>query len=552
MNRKRNQPDLWLWISVAIFAAVCLFMLYPLTKTFVSSFKDIKTGEWTFANFLKFFSKPYYYKSLFNSIKVTLCATFLCCLIGIPMAYIMANYKIRGKRIVEILVIVSLLSPPFIGAYSWIVLLGRNGLVNQALQALFGTSLDINIYGFGGIVLVFVLKLYAYVYMYAAGGLSKIDVSLTEAAENLGCHPIKKVFNMIVPLIMPSVMAGSLIVFANAFTDFGTPMMIGEGYRTMPVLVYQEFVGEVGGSANFASALSIFMLLITLGIFAIQNYFTNRKSYEMSSMRPIEPLEPGHISGFFMHAFIYFFVFLSLLPQLTVIVSSFRNMSGPVYKEGWGLQNYIDAFTERGFTIVNTYKFALISVLVILVLGMIIAYVSVRHPNFFSGVLDVVTMFPMVISGTVLGIALLSSFNSPPVKLSGTVTIVVIALVIRRLPYTIRSSSAVLKQISPSVEEASISLGCPPLKTFLQVTGPLMLSGVFSGLILSWVTLITELSASVLLYNSRTQTMSISIYLQVYRNEFGMAAALASLLTLTIVLSLVLFFRISGKRSISL
>ncbi|HIU33000.1 MAG TPA: iron ABC transporter permease [Candidatus Pullichristensenella excrementigallinarum] len=552
MSMRQKNRSVWLWITIAIFLAMCLFLFYPLIKLFISAFQETGTGEFTFENFLKFCSKPYYYRSLFNSIKVTVVVTLLCCIIGIPMAYIMSNYEIKGKRVIEILIIVSLLSPPFIGAYSWIVLLGRNGIISNFLKSITGSGIEFSIYGFGGIVLVFTMKLYAYIYMYASGGLSKIDVSLTEAAENLGCHPLKKVFNMIVPLILPSVMAGALVVFANTFTDFGTPMMIGEGYRTMPVLVFQEFVGEVGGSANYAAALSMIMLVITIAIFLVQRYITNKKSFEMSSLRPIVPVKPKKLSGFFMHLFIYLFVLISLLPQITVIVSSFKNMSGPVYKEGWGFQNYIDAFETRGYTIANTYKFAILAVLIIMILGMVIAYVSVRQRSVFSSILDVVTMFPLVISGTVLGITLLLAFNSRPLRLTGTVAILVISLVIRRLPYTIRSSSAVLKQLSPSVEEASISLGCSPLKTFAKITGPLMLSGVFSGLILSWVTLITELSSSVILYTAKTQTMSVAIYLQVTRNEFGMAAALATLLTVTIILSLVIFFKATGKKSISL
>ena len=301
----------------------------------------------------------------------------------------------------------------------------------------------------------------------------------------------------------------------------------------MPVLVFQDFVGEVGGSANYAAALSMIMLVITIAIFLVQRYITNKKSFEMSSLRPIVPVKPKKLSGFFMHLFIYLFVLISLLPQITVIVSSFKNMSGPVYKEGWGFQNYIDAFETRGYTIANTYKFAILAVLIIMILGMVIAYVSVRQRSVFSSILDVVTMFPLVISGTVLGITLLLAFNSRPLRLTGTVAILVISLVIRRLPYTIR-------------------LGCSPLKTFAKITGPLMLSGVFSGLILSWVTLITELSSSVILYTAKTQTMSVAIYLQVTRNEFGMAAALATLLTVTIILSLVIFFKATGKKSISL
>ena len=551
MNQKSSRWSVWTLITLMIFLVMCVCLFYPMIKLFVSAFRD-SNDSWTLANFARFFSKPYYYKSLFNSIRVTITVTVICCLIGIPMAYVMANYDIRGKRFVEILIIVSLLSPPFIGAYSWIMLLGRSGLLNDAVKAVTGHNMGFNIYGFKGIVLVFILKLYAYVYMYASGGLSKIDVSLTEAAENLGCSPVKKIFTMVMPLIMPSIMAAALIVFANTFTDFGTPMLIGQGYRTMPTLVYEEFVGENGGSANFAAALSMFMLVVTIAICLIQRYVTNRKSFEMSSLRPISSKKPGKVSGVFMHLFIYLFVFLSLLPQLTVIVSSFKNMKGAVYKEGWGFANYAKAFEKFGNTIWNTYRFAVISVLVILVLGMLIAYVSVRKPSFLSNILDVTTMFPLVISGTVLGITLRLSLGAKPFALTGTALILIISLVIRRLPYTVRSSSAVLKQLSPSVEEASISLGCSPMKTFLKITGPLMLSGVFSGLILSWVTLITELSSSVLLRTGKTETMSVAIYVQVYRNEFGPAAALASILTLTIIVSLALFFKLTGKKSIAL
>lgn len=554
MSHKESKKSIWLWISIVLFAIMCYFLIYPIGRLIVSAFHEKGTTEFTLANFAKFFSKRYYWKSMLNSLKVTAVVTVLCSLIGIPMAYIMGNYNIRGKRVVEILIIMSLVSPPFIGAYAWIVLLGNNGLLNQLLATV-GLNLNINIYGFGGIVLVFVLKLYAYVYMYASGGLSKIDVSLIEAAENLGCSPAKKVFGMIVPLIMPSIMAGALMSFANAFTDFGTPMMIGKGYKTMPALVYEEYVGEVGGSANFAAALAIYMLIITILIFLAQRYITNKKSFEMSSLRPMTPKDPGKVSGFFMHLFIYVVVFLSILPQLVVVISAFKNTKGPVYVEGWGFGNFADVFSKFGITVWNTYKFAIIAVLIILVFGMIIAYCSVRKPSIFSNILDIVTMFPMVISGTVLAITLMQTFNSTtPLtpNLLGTPFIIIISLVIRRLPHTVRSSTAVLKQISPSVDEASISLGCSPVKTFVKITGPLMMSGVFSGLILSWVTLITELSSSVLMYTGRTQTMSVAIYMQVYRNEYGVAAALATILSATIVISLVLFFKLSGKKSISL
>ena len=151
-----------------------------------------------------------------------------------------------------------------------------------------------------------------------------------------------------------------------------------------------------------------------------------------------------------------------------------------------------------------------------------------------------------------MGIALLMAFNKQPLLLMGTPVIMIIAFVIRRLPYTIRSSAGILSQISPSVEEASISLGASSIKTFRKVTAPMMMSGIVSGAILSWMTIISELSASVLLYVNTTKTLTISIYSEIIRGNYGIAAALSMLLTLTTVVVLLVFFKVSGKREISI
>lgn len=185
---------------------------------------------------------------------------------------------------------------------------------------------------------------------------------------------------------------------------------------------------------------------------------------------------------------------------------------------------------------------------------MLTAYLSVRKKSMLTSAIDTIAMFPYIIPGSVLGITLLLAFNGKgdPLVLSGTATIMIISLVIRRLAYTLRSSSAILYQISPSVEEAAISLGDSPLKAFVKVTAKLMLPGVISGAILSWITLINELSSSVMLYTANTRTMSVAIYNEVIRASYGTAAALATILTLTTVLSLFLFFKISVSKDVAM
>lgn len=516
----------------------------------VKGFTDSTTGAWTMANFAKFFKKRYYYRALINSFKVTFSVTALAVLVGVPIAYFMSNYRIKGQGVLEILIIISMMSPAFIGAYSWILLLGRSGVVTKFISALFGISADKmpTIYGFGGILLVFTLKLYPFIYMYVSGALKKFDVSLSEAAEGLGCHGPRKVFGIILPLITPSIFAGALLVFMNSLADFGTPQLIGEGFVTMPVLVYSEFVSEMGGEAHFAAAMANIMILITAIVFILQKVYINRKSYTMSALRPIQKKELKGFASVAVHAFIYLVVGLSIIPQLTVIYTSFLNTNGSIFLPGYSLVSYQKIFSTLGSAIKNTYTFGIAAIAIILILGVFIAYVTVRRRNVMTSVIDTVTMVPYIIPGSVLGITLLLTFNKPPIMISGTALIIIISLVIRRLPYTLRSSSAILYQISPSIEEASISLGCKPMKTFFKITVAMMLPGVLSGAILSWITVINELSSSVILYSGQTKTMSVAIYSEVVRGNYGTAAALSTILILTTVVSLIIFFGVRGKK----
>lgn len=551
MDKGKLKFDFWAIITILIASLFTVFLIYPLFSLFASSFKDPLTGAFTFNNFIRFFSKKYYYQGLINSFLVTTSVTILAILIGSSIAYIMNTYKIKGKNFLEILIIISMLSPPFIGAYSWILLCGRNGIITRFFLNYLGIKLA-PIYGFIGIVLVLTLRLYTFIYLYVSGALKKIDVSLIEAAESLGSSPSKKVFTIVFPLILPTLLAGGLLVFMNALGDFGTPMLIGEGFIVMPVLIYSEFVSEVGGEANFAAALSTIMVLITLLLFIGQKYIINKKSFTMNSLRSMQPKEFKGLTGVFSYIFIYLVVFLSMIPHITVIYTSLLNTRGQIFTNEFSIKSYKLVFQKLGQAITNTYLYGFLAIVIIVFLGMFIAYISTRKRNILTSVIDTISMIPYIIPGSVLGIMLLLAFNKKPLILSGTSIIMIIAFVIRRLPYTLRSSAAILYQISESMEEASISLGCSPVKTFFKITAVMMLPGVFSGAILSWITVINELSASVILYTANTRTMSVSIYSEVIRASYGTAAALSTILTLTTIISLLIFFKLSGKKEISM
>ena len=547
---KRFHWDFWTGITVLAIAIFGLFLIYPLFSLFISAFQDAATGDWSLQNFAQFFRRKYYYQSMINSFSVTACVTILAVIIGTVLAYFMTLYRVRFKGAVEICIIISLLSPPFIGAYSWILIGGRSGILTRWL-ADFGINFP-SIYGFAGILLVLTLKLYPFIYLYVAGAMKNIDSALIEAAESLGCSGIRKVVTIIIPLITPTILAGALMVFMNAMADFGTPMLIGEGFNVMPVMIYSEFINEVGDQANFAAAMAAIMVLITSTIFMLQKYVVNRKSFTMSSLRP---LQTGALHGWqdaLMHICIYGLVALSMIPQLVVVYTSFLQTNGSVFVDGYSLDSYRTIFENLGTAVTNTYAFSTAAMVMIVFLGMTVAYLTTRRKSWLTDCIDTLTMFPYIIPGSVPGITLLLAFNEEPMLLSGTALIIIISLVIRRLPYTLRSSSAILYQLSPSMEEASISLGASPLRTFFKVTAVMMLPGVISGAIISWITAINELSSSVILFTGATKTMSVAIYTEVIRASYGTAAALSTILTVTTITAMVIFFKVSGRRDVTL
>lgn len=551
MLNKKIKLDFWNIVTFLIIIVFAIFLIYPLLSLFLDGFKDSKSGVWSLMNYIQFFSKKYYTSALVNSFKLTISVTVIAVLIGVPLAYFMSFYKIKGKGVLEVLFIISMMSPNFIGAYSWILLLGRNGSVTKFLEKALGINMP-SIYGFAGMLLVFSLKLYPFIYIYVSGALKKIDVALSEAAESLGCGGLKKVFTVIMPLITPTLVAAALLVFMNCMADFGTPALIGEGYRVMPTLVYSEFVGESGGSANFAACMATIMIIITALVFFLQKWYINTKSFTMSSIRPIQPKEPKGLFKVLIYLYIYMLAGLSIIPQAMVVYTSFKATKMQVFVDGFSLGSYKKVADKALAAVTNTYVFCFFAIVIIITLGMLIAYLTVRRRSVLTSAIDSIAMFPYIVPGSVLGITLLIAFNHQPLMLAGTAFIIIISLVIRRLAYTLRSSSAILYQISPSMEEAAVSLGDTPAKSFVKVTAKMMLPGVASGAILSWITIINELSSSVMLYTSKTKTMSVAIYNEVIRASYGPAAALASILTLTTVISLLVFFKVSGSKDVTM
>ena len=524
----RAARDPWTWVVVAGYLLVAILLLVPLASIFKHALLDPETGQLSLVNLAEVATNPTYRKALAHSLVVSLGGALGALLLGVPLAFLLARYEIPGKRLLSTLAVLSLLSPPFIGAYAWILMLGQSGFVRRWVDGSLGLDLP-TIYGPGGIVLVFASQYYAFVFLLTRGALSAVDRTLEEAAASLGASPWRRFRRVTLPLVLPSLSAGALIAFMMSLANFGTPMILGRNYRVLPTLAYDLFTSELSTRPGLAAAVCLVLIALSGCALVFQRVLSRRKVAGDLLARPrVERLRGWrHVLAV---ALCYGIVALSTLPLLVVAATSFRRTSGPVFQPGFGLDSYRAVLAGVPRAIGNSAVYSLAATAAIVVLGALLGYAVARRQSLWAKALDGLLMLPYLVPGLVLGMGFVVTFDEPPLFLPGGPAILILAYLIRRLPYSVRSSAGILAQIDPSLEEAAASLGASPTQSFLRVTLPLMTPGILAGALLAWVTAINELSASVVLYVGRTITMPVKIYLQVLDGTFGPAAALSTIL----------------------
>ncbi len=545
MARKRR--DFWWSVTLLAFLTVLGFLVYPLATVLVTSFTGEEKRFVLAENYYRFFTHRYYYSSVVNSLYLSVLATLGALVVGTTLAFAVARYPLPGKTFLRTAANLALLSPPFIGAYSWVVLFGRMGLVNRALST-FGWSLP-TIYGWRGILLVFVVQYFPFVFLLVSAALRSVDQSVEDAALSLGSPPRRTFRTAILPIIAPSLTAGALLVFMATMADFGTPMIIGEGLRTLPTLMYGEFINELGGNPAMASTLGSLLILVNTAALMAQRYYAFRKAYNVVCIQPLQVQRTSARRRLALTVFAYGVVCVALIPSTTILISSFMPTRGPVMYAGFSLQSYQSIFHLIPRAIANTFFLTALAVVLDVLLGVLVAYLLARRRSRVHALLDALIMLAYAIPGTVVGVGLIVVYNRPPVILTGTWIILLVSYFIRHLPYPVRSCTAMLQQIDIRVEEASVSLGVPPFRTFLKVTIPLMFPAILSGAALAWMTTIGELSSSILLYSGPWATMSVAIFTEVFSNHFGTASALASILIVAAFVPLFLTYRVLGERA---
>jgi len=548
--------DPWQVALLACYALLLLLMVYPLGQLLVSSLRG-SGGGLTLEHFARFFALRYYRVALEHSLYIGAMATLFATLLGVPLAVAVTRWGVPGRSALRALAVLPLVSPPFIGAYSWILLLGRNGWITRTLEGM-GIHLG-TIYGPVGIILALSLNLYPFVFLLVAASLNSIDRSLEEAAANLGSTPWRTFRTVTVPLLTPAILGGALLVFLTALADFGTPMIIGEQYVVLPTLIYSLFVNEMGSQPAMAGTASLVLLGCTTVVLLGERWYTGRRSYIMSGLRPPLPRAVPRWLRAASAALTYGIVGVSLIPAAVVIVTSFFPSTGPIMRPGFSLENYSTLFYTVPGAMFNSFFLSGVSTLICVILGVVIGYLLVRRASRLTAGLDGLLVVPYAVPGTVFAVALIAAFGAPlpflpeglgrKLILTGTVFILIVSYVIRRLPYAVRGVAAVLHHLEPAVEEASVSLGASPWKTFRQVTLPLMVPGIISGAVMTWVQVISEISSTILLYFGAWSTMSVVIYLQVLSDNFGTAAAASTILLAAVFIPLLALNLWQGERA---
>ncbi|WPE23120.1 iron ABC transporter permease [Shinella zoogloeoides] len=529
----------WPWLSALALALLGVFVLYPLLYIFTASFVGEGRSGW-----LQLLADRQSLSAIGNTLLLATVVTLFSTLIGVPLAYVSARYRFRGKLFITLLPLITLVIPEVVTAQTWLMILGNNGVITRFLKG-YGIFIP-SFYGWFGLITSMSFIYYTYVYIGTVAAIGKFDAQLEEAAQSLGTAPARSRIHVMLPVIRPAILASALLVFTMVIGNFAISTILGHNVRLLSVAIYQAAVAEGASNLTMQSTLASISVLIVMAVLFLNRRVIARGRYEIVQGRGARPQPLRGAQGVLVSGAAGIVVAISLLPLVTIAVGAFTVSRGPVMRWGeWTLDNMARVFITAPGPLVNSILYAGIATVISVAFSTLVSYLVVKKPNLMTPLIDYVSAIPLALSGTVLGVGLLASFNGGFLALTGTSTIIVLAYVIRRMPFGMRNGQAILHNIPNSIEEASISLGSPPFRTFLRVVLPMMLPAVASAAILTWTTTVSELSASLLVYSGGRETLPIQIFrlidsgLMAYASAYGLV--LVAVILVPVVVATTLF-----------
>ena len=520
--------------------SLSIFVVFPLYKVLQQSFFNLD-GAFSLEAYRLLISSEENLKAFSNTLLLGTVVGILATAVGFLFAYCYIYLAIRGKRLFNLIAMLPMISPPFAVALSIILLFGSRGFITNTLLGL----RDANIYGLKGLILVQTLSFFPIAYLLLVGMLKSIDPSIEDAARDLGASRWATFRRVTLPLVTPGIANAFLLVFIKSVADFANPMAIGGNFATLATQIYIQSIGnyDVQGGA----AVAVLLLDLSMLLFIVSKYWVEKKVYitvtgKASRERlPIrEKIVVWPIAGI-----CYAISTIVLILYILIPIGSFIKLWGINYS--LTLDHYRYAFGVGSKAIFDTTWLSLIATPITGLLGMVIAFLVVRKRFIGKGFINFSSLLSIAVPGTVVGVGYILAFNTPPIVLTGTASLLVIAFIVRSLPIGIRAGVSSLQQIDPAIEEAAADLGASSQQTFFLVTLPLIKTAFFSGLIYAFIRSMTSISAVIFLITAKYNLITIAVLDQVESAKFGVASAFSTILILIVYLAIFITNRLLSR-----
>lgn len=539
----RVRIDLFRPIFVILVVSLGVLILLPLFWLGVYALTD-DDGNVTLQNFVALIQDPTMLRPFLVAIGMALSVGIISCVVATPMAWLVARTDLPGRGVVRALVLASFVTPPFLGAVAWEMLAAPNsGLINNYYRWIFQREqFDylFNIYTIQGLVFAISCYTFPYVFTLVANALDKIPSDLEDASAILGAGSWRTIRRITVPMVLPAMLAGSMIAILQALTMFGSPAILAlpAGFHVITTKIWSLF--QFPPRLGLAAAAAFPLLLITIMLLQGQRWLLGRKGYTVQGGKSGQPrlTELGNAKWI---GLAYVAVILSvtvILPYAALIRTSLlRNIAEPFTWATLTLQNFnfvLFEFSATRLAMFNTFVLGVSTATICTIIAVIVAYFVSRRAVRGVGILGLLATAPVAIPGIVLGVGLFLSFTSPPLMLYGTLWILLIAFITLELPAGYQQMSSSFHGVHPELEEASRILGATRMKALRQITAPLLKTSVVATWCFVFIGTIRELSATILLTTANTKLVSVVIY---DLNESGDLGAIAVLGILLLVVS---------------
>ena len=550
-------PQLLFGLSVGILVVV---VAVPMLLIFFNAFWV--DGHFNVADVVKVLRQPETYKALLNSLVLSAGVTVTGTIVGTFFAWLVTRTDLPFKKTMKLLFLVPFMLPAFIGALAWKMLLSpRAGYINRFFIDVLGFDGPVfDIYTYAGIILVETMYLFPFVFIQVSGALERMDPTLEESARISGADLFTITRKITIPLVLPSILSGALLIMLYSMAHFGTVAVLGieTGIYNIPTLIYEKIHQSAGSfdSIRTATVLATVLVITAALILWLQNRILRKGRYQIIAGKSFRPTELK-LRGLRMPLFIFCLVYIGftiVLPTVTIfMVGGLRTYGLPFTSANLTFANYHHILFEWDLTrdaIWNSVSLGLSAALITMFAGVIISYVIVKMKVRGKGLLEFLGMLPFSVPGSVIALGVILAWSGKfGINLYNTVWIILVAYIARYMAFSLKANSAALEQVHDSLVEAARASGATMWQALRDIVIPLVRPGMVAAFFLIFLPALRELTVSVLLYGPTTRTIGVAIYTLNEDGETVYSAALAGIALIIIVLGEVLIKRLVTSKT---